>query len=172
MKFELRTLTENDEKAFLEGFRLFSDMEAYWFSFSYKEGDTFKDHLALLDDELHGRNLAPGRVPHTMLYAFLDGKIIGRASIRHQLNDHLIKLGGNVGYAVATNYRNKGYATEILKQSLVYCRDVLKLHSVLVTCDDDNNGSIKTIVKNGGVYENKILNEGKNTFTNRYWIKL
>lgn len=172
MKLALKTLTEKDEQAFLEGFRLFSDMEAYWFSFSYKDGDSFEDHLKLLDDELHGRNLAPGRVPHTMLYAFVDGKIIGRASIRHELNDHLMKLGGHIGYAVATKYRNKGYATEILKKSLEYCRDVLKLDKVLVTCDDDNFGSIKTIEKNGGVYENKILNEGKNTFTNRYWIKL
>jgi len=172
MKLELRALNENDAEAFFEGLVLFGDMDPEWYSFAYKPGMSFEELLRIHDDEYHGRNLRPDRVPHSMLYAFLDGKIVGRSSIRHKLNDHLMKLGGNIGYAVATSYRKKGIATEILKQSLEYCRDVLKLDRVLVTCDEDNLGSVKTIVKNGGVLENKILNEGKTTYTNRYWIKL
>lgn len=172
MKIELRALTEKDSQAFFEGLKLFSDMDPEWYSFAYRPGMQYEDMLRILDDEFHGRNLKPERVPHSMLYAFLDGKIVGRASIRHNLNDHLMKIGGNIGYAVATAYRNKGIATEILKQSLAYCKNVLKLEKVLVTCDEDNIGSVKTIEKNGGIFENKILNEGKTTHTNRYWIKL
>lgn len=172
MDLELRPLTEKDAQAFIEGLKLFSDMDPEWYSFAYRPGMSFEELLKIHDDEFHGRNLRPERVPHSMLYGFLDGKIVGRSSIRHKLNDHLMKIGGNIGYAVATNYRNRGIATEILKRSLVYCRDVLRLDQVLVTCDEDNLGSVKTIVKNGGVFENKILNEGKSTHTNRYWIKL
>lgn len=172
MIVELRALNENDAEAFFEGLELFSDMEPDWYSFAYRPGMSFTELLRIQDDEFHGRNLKPERVPHSMLYAFVDGKIVGRSSIRHKLNDHLMKLGGNIGYAVATSWRNKGIATEILKLSLNYCRNVLKLDRVLVTCDEDNLGSVKTILKNGGVLENKILNEGKQTHTNRYWIKL
>ncbi len=168
----LRALNANDEKAFREGLELFSDMDSDWYSFIWELGMKFETHLQTLDDRFHGRNLSPGRVPDSMLYAFLEGKIVGRSSIRHELNDYLLKIGGNIGYAVATPYRGKGIATEILRQSLIYCRDELKLERVLVTCDDDNIGSIKTILKNGGVFENKLLNQGKSTHTNRYWIKL
>lgn len=172
MSLELRLLTEQDSQAFFEGLKLFSDMEPEWYSFAYKPGMEFSELLKIQDDEFHGRDLPKGRVPHSMLYAFLDGAIIGRASIRHSLNDHLMKIGGNIGYAVATSFRNRGWATEILRLSLIYCRDVLGLERVLVTCDEDNIGSVKTILKNGGVLENKILNEGKTSHTNRYWIKL
>lgn len=172
MKLELRALNASDEKAFLEGLELFSDMEGNWYSFIWELGIKFETHLEILDDRFHGRNLSPGKVPDSMLYAFLDGKIVGRSSIRHELNDYLMKLGGHIGYAVATPYRNRGIATEILKQSLIYCRDVLNLERVLVTCDEDNVGSIKTIEKNGGVFENKILVKDNSVHTNRYWINL
>jgi predicted acetyltransferase len=168
----LRPLTKDDEVAFMDGLKLFSDMDGQWYSFIWELGLKFETHLETLDDHFHGRNLSEGFVPDSMLYAFLDGKIVGRSSIRHELNDHLRKIGGHIGYAVATPYRNKGIATEILKQSLSYCKDVLKLDRVLVTCDEENIGSIKTILKNGGIFEDKILAKKGTVYTNRYWINL
>lgn len=156
----------------MDGLELFSDMDGDWYSFIWELGLKFETHLQTLDDRFHGRNLSPGLVPDSMLYAFLDGKIVGRSSIRHELNDYLLKVGGHIGYAVATEYRKKGIATEILKQSLVYCKDVLKLDRVLVTCDEDNGGSVKTILKNGGVLENIVLAKSGTKYTNRYWINL
>ncbi|MBC7713270.1 MAG: GNAT family N-acetyltransferase [Rhizobacter sp.] len=168
----LRPLHAGDEKAFMDGLELFSDMDGDWYSFIWELGIKFETHLQTLDDRFHGRNLAPGLVPDSMLYAFLNGKIIGRSSIRHDLNDYLRKVGGHIGYAVATPYRMKGIATEILKQSLIYCKDVLKLDRVLVTCDENNEGSIKTILKNGGEYQDKVLAKSETIYTNRYWINL
>ena len=46
-------------------------------------------------------------------------------------------------------YRRRGYATEILRQSLVIRRK-LGLSDVLVTCDESNGGS-KKIESCGGV---------------------
>lgn len=172
MSLVLRPLTESDEMAFKEGLVLFSDMDPDWYSFVWEEGMDFNEHLRILKIRFDGANLLPGRVPDSMLYAFYNGVIVGRSSIRHELNDHLMNIGGHVGYAVATSYRNKGIATEILKQSKIYCKNVLRLTRVLVTCDEDNLGSIKTIEKNGGVFENKVMNTGKKVHTNRYWINL
>ncbi|MBY0416412.1 MAG: GNAT family N-acetyltransferase, partial [Bdellovibrionales bacterium] len=161
-----------DGQAFLEGLDLFSDMDSDWYSFIWEEGMTHEKHLEILENRFYGKNLPEGLVPDSMLYAFLDGKIIGRSSIRHDLNDFLFNFGGHIGYAVATTYRNRGFATEILSQSLNFCRDILKMDRVLLTCDETNTGSIKTILKNGGVLENKVLNVGKSVHTNRYWINL
>jgi predicted acetyltransferase len=48
--------------------------------------------------------------------------------------------------------------------------DRLGLDRVLVTCDDDNIGSIKTIEHNGGVLENVISGPDVGTPKRRYWI--
>lgn len=57
----------------------------------------------------------------------------------------------------------------MLKLALEECRK-MKIEKVLVTCDRGNIGSEKTILKNGGVFENEVPEEGH--FTRRFWITL
>ena len=71
---------------------------------------------------------------------------------------------------VVPEYRRQGYATAILRQSLRLARQKLDLKRVLVTCDDDNVGSIKTIQRNGGVLESIITGPDGDTPQRRYWI--
>lgn len=172
MSLILRELNESDEAAFLEGLESFKEMELDWYSFIWKEGMPFSELLKISRERAQGINLAEGRVPDSMLYAFVDGKIVGRSSVRHELNDYLKTYGGHVGYAVAPAFRKQGYATEILKQSMVFCREKLKLERILVTCDDDNVASIKTIEKNGGKLDDRFFAEDGSRVTRRYWIKL
>ena len=49
------------------------------------------------------------------------------------------------------------------------CRK-LGLDRVLMTCDKTNVGSAKSIIKNGGVLENEVLDDG--VLEQRYWIDL
>lgn len=109
------------------------------------------------------------------MFAFNEKKeIVGRTSIRKKLTDHLMKDGGHIGYAVVPEFRKNGYATQILKQSLIYCKEN-EIHQdgkVLVTCDDDNIGSIKTIENNGGVLWDKIELDPNRPLKRRYWISL
>ncbi|MEY3855926.1 MAG: hypothetical protein RJA45_396, partial [Actinomycetota bacterium] len=42
------------------------------------------------------------------------------------------------------------------------------IHRVLITCNDDNIGSMKVIEKHGGVLENKVDENGR--LLRRYWI--
>jgi predicted acetyltransferase len=97
-----------------------------------------------------------------------NGELVGRTSIRHELNDFLFSVGGHIGYGVRPNYRRQGYATEILKQSLTYINQ-LGITDVLVTCLDDNVGSFEVIQSQGGILENKVEYEGG--LWRRYWIK-
>ncbi len=50
--------------------------------------------------------------------------------------------------------------------------DNLGLSKVLITCLDDNAGSRKTIVENGGVYETTVLEPNENVKLERYWIEV
>jgi predicted acetyltransferase len=50
--------------------------------------------------------------------------------------------------------------------------DEFGIGRVLVTCDDDNDGSIRTIEKNGGVLENIVGRPDLPKPKQRYWIKV
>jgi predicted acetyltransferase len=95
-------------------------------------------------------------------------RIIGAVNIRHRLNPYLLEVGGHIGYGIRPSERRKGYATEILKQALAKARDP-GISEALVTCDKDNIGSAKVIIKNGGVLESEVVSNGLEI--QRYWIK-
>jgi predicted acetyltransferase len=91
-------------------------------------------------------------VPATFLVAVIGDQIVGRVSIRHELNDFLLNFGGHIGYGVRPAYRRRGYASEILRQALIITR-AEGVDRVLVTCDEDNVASAKVIERHGGVLE-------------------
>ncbi len=163
---KLRPLSLEDEAQALQGHSELA-LENWEYLLGYKEDMPWPEYLEILGNESTGTNLKEGRVPSTFLIAEIDGKLVGRASIRHELNDFLLSVGGHIGYGVRPSYRRQGFATEILRQSLTYIHG-LGVREVLVTCDDDNFGSIKVIESQGGILENKVEFEG--TLKRRYWI--
>jgi hypothetical protein len=70
---------------------------------------------------------------------------------------------------VRPSARRKGYATKMLGMLTVKLKD-LAYDRVLLTCDEDNIGSIRTIEHCGGKLSDKVLFEG--TWTRRYWIHI
>lgn len=126
-------------------------------------------YLKTLDDHRRGVNLPDGLVPATFLVADVADTIVGRTSIRHELNDSLRRHGGHIGYCVLPGYRRRGYATEILRQSLVIAR-ATAVTRVLVTCDDGNTGSIAVIERCGGKLDSVIRPAPSAPLTRRYWI--
>ena len=114
-----------------------------------------------------------GRVPSTQ-FIFVreeDSKIVGMIDIRHHLNEFLELFGGHIGYSVAPSERRKGYATQMLKEALSVCKD-LGIRKVLITCIKDNEGSRRTILNNGGMYESTVYEPDENVYLERYWIEL
>jgi predicted acetyltransferase len=168
----LRRPTLDEEEEFLRAHRATSP-EVPSFLHYYEEGMAFARYLDVLAEQEKGVNLpSPRHVPSTFLFAFVGGRIVGRASIRHALNAFLERLGGHIGYVVVPEFRRRGWATEILRQSLLIARERCGVDRILVTCDDDNVGSIRTIEKNGGVLENTVIAPDSETSKRRYWIEV
>lgn len=100
-----------------------------------------------------------------------DSTIVGMIQVRHYFNDFLEKFGGHIGYSVRPSERRKGYATKMLHDCLPFCKRI-GLEKVLVTCDDDNIGSRKTIISYGGLYESTVFEPDEKVNLQRYWIDL
>jgi predicted acetyltransferase len=166
----LRLPMEDEEHEFLLAHRATSP-EVPSFLHDYKEGMPFRQYLELLADRDRGINVPPNHVAATFLFAYVGRRIVGRVSIRHSLNAFFERVGGHIGYVVVPEFRRRGYATRILGQALQIAREKLGVRRALVTCDDDNIGSIRTIEKNGGVLEHVITGPDLEKAKRRYWIE-
>lgn len=165
MPLVLRPPTAADEAA-LRG--MHEQLAQEGFEFLLADGP-WPQVLAQVERESRGAGLPEGRVPADFLVAEVDGVPVGRVSIRRRLNDHLLHAGGHVGYAVAPQFRRRGHATEILRQSLGRLA-ALGVDHVLVTCDDGNAASARTIEKAGGVLED-VRDVLDGPPKRRYWIR-
>lgn len=95
---------------------------------------------------------------------------LGIIDIRHRLNDYLLQYGGHIGYSVRKDERQKGYAKIMLKEALKICKD-LGLDRVLITADENNPASYRTIESQGGILENRVTEDNGNVMR-RYWIEI
>ncbi len=140
--------------------------------FSYDSFDDYLENQLLYTKE---ETVPEGKVVGSQLYYIResDRKVIGCVNVRHYLNDMLREAGGNVGYSVTPSERRKGYATRMLHDVLPYLRSV-GITDAMVTCNDTNVGSRKTILNNGGVFiGNTVFEEdGEREIVEKYLIDL
>jgi predicted acetyltransferase len=168
---ELRRPRLDEEAEFLCAHRA-TTPEVPSFLHYYQDGMPFTRYLDVLVEQERGVSLPPRHVPSTFLFAFKGSRIVGRVSIRHMLNDFLQRAGGHIGYVVVPEFRRQGHATEILRQALHIAHEQLGIDRVLVTCDEDNVGSIRTIEKNGGILEDIVSGPDLERPKRRYWIEV
>lgn len=169
-ELQLRPLRVEDEAAFRAAVDEFKAAEPHWqFAFCYDPTASFADYVRRLERWSRGEDLAEDFVPNTFLVEVVGEVIVGRVSLRHELNAFLERYGGHVGYGVVPSQRGRGYATEMLRLTLPIAVS-LGLARLLVTCDDDNVASIRVIEKNGGVFEGFTTSLGLERPGRRYWI--
>ncbi len=144
----------------LHGGSLLDTLETY---------DAWLDHLEANSDE---KTVQPGWVTSSTFFGVRerDSRIIGMIDVRHTLNDYLRNYGGHIGYGVRPSERRKGYATQMLKLALNFCRN-LGLDRVMLACEKDNPASRLTIEKCGGVLEREFQHTDGMT-VQVFWITL
>ena len=143
-------------------------LDGFVFALFYEEGMVWRAYLELLERHRNGENLPEQLVSSTFLLAEAEGTVVGRTSIRYELNERLIVEGGHIGFCVRPAYRRRGYATEILRQSLMIVWR-LGIERTLLTCDAGNAGSAAVIERCGGVLED-VRRSPHGTPIRRYWI--
>ena len=166
----LRLPREDEASEFLRAHRATSPHEPS-FLHLYDDGMSLPDYLKVLARLREGKDLPPGYVPETFLFAFVGPRIVGRVAIRHALNAFLEREGGHIGYVVVPEFRRRGYATQLLALGVRLASDQLGITRVLVTCGDSNRGSIRVIERNGGLLQDVIEVDGHHEPLRRYWIR-
>jgi predicted acetyltransferase len=94
---------------------------------------------------------------------------LGAIELRHVLTPVMFEAVGHIGYSVRPTARGRGIATWALKAILPHARSI-GLTRVLLTCDEQNLPSARTIEKNGGVLED--IRSTELGVKRRYWIDL
>ena len=134
-------------------------------------GASYEKWLGWMDDDQNELTCPKGAVPQTLYFAFNENNLlIGATTIRHFLNERMFEDGGYIGYGVRPSQRRKGYAKKILSLAINKVKQK-GINKILITCASDNVGSEKTILANGGVFENEITNE-EGELVKRFWIIL
>jgi predicted acetyltransferase len=164
----LRPLTVDDEPSARQAHGELA-AEGFDFLLDLHEGEPWTAYLDRMANHRLGVDLSPGWVAATFLIAEVDGQLVGRVSVRHELSAFLAEFGGHIGYAVLPAFRRRGHATEILRQSLHVALQ-LGIARALVTCDVDNVGSAKVIENCGGIFEGIAPGRDDITSRRRYWI--
>ena len=135
------------------------------FKNDYHDFDYYLENLELSEPK-------DGKVPNSVFFLLDEERniLLGAVNIRHYLNDYLLRYAGHIGDGIRPSERRKGYATEMIRLSLIECRK-LGIKEVLMVCDKSNIASAKSIIKNGGILENEFLDEDGEV-QQRFWINL
>ncbi len=168
MNLRLRPFSISDEQVARAAHTELS-REDFPFLLGWDPDQPWTAYLQRLANRRQGIDIVPGWVPETFLAADLAGVLVGRVSIRHELNEFLENFGGHIGYAVRPAYRGRGIATEILREALIIARDE-GIDDILLTCDEDHVVSAHIIEQLGGALDDiRIEQDGQPK--RRYWIR-
>ena len=177
MNLYLREINKNDKNEILQMIDEIKNSDDYkkfegLSNIKNVNAENFDNFLVELENNKSMKLYMPHLVDQsTFILVDENNHIYGGSNIRHELNNNLLKHGGNIGYLIRSSERGKGFAKLMLKLTLKKCKE-LDISKVLLTCREENIASSKVIENNGGVYENSLYVDEMNETYRRYWITI
>ena len=110
--------------------------------------EEFKVWLKQQDDWSRGVNLPEGYVPQICYWLVINNTPVGFGKIRMGLTEKSRLEGGNLGYAIDSRQRGKGYGSKLLELLIVKAKE-FKLSKPLITVKKFNIASKRVAELNG-----------------------
>jgi predicted acetyltransferase len=171
MKIEMRELRVEDSDQVARIHQVMKEQDNFNFMLSdYRVGEDFGPYIERVNAYKDEATVPEGKVVSTFFVAVIDGKIAGRLSVRHTLNEWLALVGGHIGYGVAPEFRGNGVATHMLKFALDFLNQ-LGVEKAFISCRPLNEFSRRTIEKCGGEFVGIVQDPTEDGAEYRtYWI--
>lgn len=149
MKIELKQLSPNDG---LDCYNLLQNIGRKENDFTNPVHDMtfeeFKVWLKQQDDWSRGESLPQGYVPQTCYWLIDNNMPVGFGKIRMGLTEKSRLEGGNIGYAIDSRLRGKGYGSKLLELLIIKVKE-FKLSRPLITVKKFNVASKRVAELNG-----------------------
>jgi predicted acetyltransferase len=171
LNIEMRELRPEDGEQCAAIHRAMVERDNFRFLLSdYVPGEDFEKYLERVWIYKDPATVPEGKVVSTFFIALVDGKVAGRLSVRHSLNDWLALVGGHIGYGVAPEFRGQGVATYMLKFGLDFLNG-LGIDRCFISCKAHNEPSRRTIEGAGGEFAGLVNDPTEDGAEYRtYWI--
>jgi predicted acetyltransferase len=134
--------------------------------------DDFPSFIGRLKKCAEGSDLPKGFVAHETFWLVAENEqVLGVSNLRYSLTDALRRDGGHIGFGIRPSERRQGFATIILRETFVKAKE-RGITRALVTAHKGNTGSVRSILKNGGIFDSEELIRGHTDLMQRFWIPL
>jgi predicted acetyltransferase len=95
---QLRPLTIEDERSFRHAVSEFENETPPWkFAFDFDPQEDFASYVTKVNGWPLGISSKDNFVSNSFLVGIVDGRVVGRLSLRHTLNGFLKKYAGHIG---------------------------------------------------------------------------
>jgi predicted acetyltransferase len=117
----------------------------------------FDAYLRYLERMATGQGMPPGFTRQITYWLILNNAfLIGTSTVRPYPFEQLKLDEGHIRYDISPDHRRNGYATRLLHMTLEKAKE-FGLSEVILTCKAGSEGSVKTIMNNGGVYTGEFI---------------